>query len=79
MRKSAFSICENKGADQLHVIFATSIVQTIYFLKPLSIFCGCSARFVSDHVGNPEDRFSRDESHFPPKQETTTKKLHRLH
>ena len=28
--------------------------------KPLATFCGCTARFVSDLVGNPEDRFSRD-------------------
>ena len=27
-------------------------------LKPLAIFCGCTARFVSDLVGNSEDRFS---------------------
>ena len=25
---------------------------------PLAIFCGCTARFVLDLVGNPEDRFS---------------------
>ena len=25
-----------------------------------SLFCGCTARFVSDLVGNPEDRISRD-------------------
>ena len=29
-------------------------------LKPLAIFCGCTARFVSDLVGNSEDRFSYD-------------------
>ena len=28
--------------------------------KPLAIFCCCTAWFVSDLVGNPEDRFSRD-------------------
>ena len=28
--------------------------------KPLAIFCGCTARFVSDLVGNSEDRFSHD-------------------
>ena len=28
--------------------------------KPLAIFCECTAEFVSDLVGNPEDRFSRD-------------------
>ena len=26
--------------------------------KPLAMFCGCIARFVSGLVGNPEDRFS---------------------
>ena len=29
-------------------------------LKPLAIFCGCTVRFVSDLVGNSEDRFSND-------------------
>ena len=29
-------------------------------LEPLAIFCGCTARFVSDLVGNPEDRVSYD-------------------
>ena len=27
-------------------------------LKPLAMFCGCTARFVLDLVGNPKDRFS---------------------
>ena len=27
-------------------------------LKPLAILCGCTVRFVSDLVGNPEGRFS---------------------
>ena len=27
--------------------------------KALAIFCGCTARFVSDLVGNPEDSFSQ--------------------
>ena len=44
-------------------IFAAWIVQSLYFLtfrnfKSLTIFCGCTARFVSDLVGNPEDLFS---------------------
>ena len=30
---------------------------------PLAIFCGCTAQFVSDLVGNPEDRFCRDMAH----------------
>ena len=32
--------------------------------KPLAIFCGCTARFVSDLVGNPQDRFSHNEAHI---------------
>ena len=28
--------------------------------QPLTIFCGCTARFVSGMVGHPKDRFSRD-------------------
>ena len=32
--------------------------------KPLAIFCGCAVRFVSDQVGNPEDRFSHNEAHI---------------
>ena len=43
-------------------VFATRIVQSplslIQNFKPLAIFCDCTARFVSDLVGNPEDRFS---------------------
>ena len=43
MRKLAFSICENKGADQLHgkpcscsvpLFFATKMVQSLFFLNP---------------------------------------------
>ena len=30
--------------------------------KPLAISCGCTTRFVSDLVGNPEDRFSHNEA-----------------
>ena len=31
-------------------------------LKPLGIFCGCTAPFVLDLVGNPEDSFFRDKA-----------------
>ena len=31
---------------------------------PLAILCGCTAWFVSDLVGNPEDRFSKNEAHM---------------
>ena len=41
-------------------VFATNIVQILDFLKPLVILRGCTAGFVSDLVGNTEDRFSSD-------------------
>ena len=31
--------------------------------KPLAVICGCTARFVWDLVGNPEDLFSHNEAH----------------
>ena len=47
-------------------VFATQIVQSLFFLnpkfKPLAIFCSCTVRFVSDLVGNPEYRFSHNEA-----------------
>ena len=66
MRKPAFYLCESKGADRLHDYRAADkrlcfcyIVSTVPLLcKPLAIFCGCTAWFVSDLVGNLEDRFS---------------------
>ena len=30
----------------------------------LTIFCGSTARFVSDLVGNPDNRFSHDAAHI---------------
>ena len=32
--------------------------------RPLEIICCCTARFASDVVGNPEDRFSHNEAHI---------------
>ena len=32
--------------------------------KDSSHICGCTSWFVSDLVGNHEERFSRDEAHF---------------
>ena len=63
MRKVACSICNNKGEDQLGGNRAVD--QCVCFLlirnfKPLVIFCGCTAQFVLDQVGNPEDRFSHE-------------------
>ena len=33
-------------------------------VNPLTIFCGCTAPFVLDLVGNPEDIFSRNAAHI---------------
>ena len=73
MTKPAFCICENKGADQLQGNCAADqhlCFRYIYRTIPLfpkseitiliAIFCGCTARFVSDLVGNPGDKFSHD-------------------
>ena len=39
-----------------------TVVQSLNFLnfKPVVIFCGCTAWFVFDMVGNAEDRFYHD-------------------
>ena len=77
MRKPDICICENKDADQLRgnreadqclcfrqMDSAIPLLPTVYIrnFKPLVIFCSCTARFVSDLVGNPEDRFSHNEA-----------------
>ena len=71
-----FCICENKDADQLRgnreadqrlffrymesiILLVTSKIRNF---KPLAIFRRCTARFVWDLVGNPEDRFSHNEA-----------------
>ena len=79
MRKPAIFIWENKDADQLHSICATDqrlcfpytdstipLLSNPKFmsLSDLSIFCGCAALFVSDLVGNPEDKFSHVVAHI---------------
>ena len=76
MRKPAFCICKHKGADQLRIeanqhlgfryIDSTINPSTSYNpnFKPLAIFCGCTAPFVLDLVGNTEDRFSHEAVHF---------------
>ena len=62
MGKATICIGENKGADQLHsncqadqcLFFAARIVQFLYFINPkfpASVFCDCTAWFVSDLVG----------------------------
>ena len=70
MRKQAFCICENKDADQLRsnceadqcLCFCYPSTFKIQIFKALIFFCDCTAQFVSDLVGNPEDRFSQDEA-----------------
>ena len=67
MRKHAFCIFENKGADRLcgyravdqclcfHYIDSITtmpLLSKIQNFKPQTIFCGCKAWFVSDLVGN---------------------------
>ena len=68
MRKPAFCTCKNKDADQLcgyrtadQYNPSTSLIPNF---KPLTIFYGCTARFVLDLVGNPKDRFSHDTAHI---------------
>ena len=72
MGKPDFCICENKDADQLRgnreadqrLCFCYMDSAIPLLSKPLAIFSDCSARFVPDLVGNPEDRFSQNEAHL---------------
>ena len=65
MRKPTFCICENKDADQLrgnreadqrlcfrYIDSTIPLLSKIRNFKCLTIFCDCTARFVSDQVGN---------------------------
>ena len=66
--KSAFCICENKDADQRLCFRYTDttipLLSKSENFQPLAIFCGCTAWFVWNLVGNPEDRFSHNEAHM---------------
>ena len=77
MRKSALSICEIKAANQLcdncaayqHLCFrhrdsTIPLLSKSEIFKPLAIFSGSTARFVSVLVGNPKDRFSLVAAHI---------------
>ena len=70
MRKSYFCICENKDADQLcsncaadlrlcfrYIDSTIPLIPKFRNFKPLTIFCGCTARFMLDLVGNPKTGF----------------------
>ena len=67
MREPGFCIiCENKDTDQLRsncaADFATKILQR-YFISPkFQASCHLLWLYVSDLVGNPEDRFSHNEA-----------------
>ena len=57
MIKPAFCICENKDADQLrNNCAADQRLCFRYIESTMSLRLGCTARFVTILVGNPEDR-----------------------
>ena len=65
LRKSAFTliyICENKGTASLYSLHRQYNQSASYIrnFKPLTIFCGCTARLVFDLVGNHRNRVSCD-------------------
>ena len=85
MRKLAFCICENKGADQLcgnrttdqAFVFATQIVQSLFFLNPKfqasSHLLWLYSPIMSDLVENSEDRFSHNEAHIHTTEQPATR------
>ena len=78
MRKPDFCICLNKDADQLGgnreadqrlcFCYTDNTIPLVYILNPKfqasSHLLWLYSRFVSDKVGNPEDRFSHNEAHI---------------
>ena len=69
MRKPDVCLCENKGADQLCSICTADQQLSFCYkdgttptyiqnFKLLVCICLCTYWFVSDMVGNPDDRFS---------------------
>ena len=77
MRKLAFAICEHQTkrsacasaqSDQgfCYPLLRQDNTSSFYIqnFKPLASFCCCAGQFESYLVGNPEDRFSRDEAHI---------------
>ena len=64
MRKPVFLYMKKREADQclcLRYIDSTMpLLPKIKKIKSIAIFCGCTARFVSDMVGNAMDNFSHD-------------------
>ena len=78
MTKLDFCLCENKGADQLrrnceadlHLCFHYSdstnslLLLKIRNFKLLTFSGDCTGQFVSDLVGNPDDRFSHSAAYI---------------
>ena len=70
--KAAFAYVKNKDDDQLrgnreadqHLCFRYIDRTILRNFKSLAIFCGCTARFISDLVGHPEEQFSHDAAHM---------------
>ena len=72
MRKPDICICENTDADQLRgnreadqrlcSRFTDSTIPLLPIYEISS--CGCTAWFVLELVGNPEDRFSQKVAQF---------------
>ena len=79
--KAAFCICKNKDADQLRgnreadqrlcFRYTDSTIPLLPKSRNLAIFCSCTARFVSDLVETPEDRFSHNEAQLGSVAEQT--------
>ena len=75
VRKPTFAYAQTKTQISFAVtaklisnfVFAIRIVQFLFYQirnsKPLAILCSCTAWFVWNLVGNPEDRFSHNEAH----------------
>ena len=67
MRTPVFAYAKRKVTAQLisAFVFATQIVQSLCFLSPKfkASIASHTARFVSDMVGDPEDRLSRYAAH----------------
>ena len=76
MIKLTFYLCENKDADQLcgnreadqrlcfRYMARQSSSSYLRNFDPLALLCGCTAWFVSELVGNPENRYSHNEAHM---------------
>ena len=78
MKNRLFAYAKNIGANQLRDYHTVDqrlwfrYIDSTFFsfldpkFKPLSISIGCTARFVSDMVGNAEDMFSHDAARLIP-------------